>query len=82
MNPFFEEAIALGWLSPSWYLTNIGFGFEMFSGNLAGLAVKSFSLTGVRSGTIPPAPTPKPKPKQKPKFPPRKKKPPVLPPQE
>jgi len=28
----------------------------MFSGNLAGLAVKSFNLTGVQSGTTPPPP--------------------------
>ena len=55
----------------------------MFSGNLAGLAVKSFNLTGVQSGTVPPAPKPKkPKPKKKPKFPARKWKPPTLPPQE
>ena len=79
LNPFFKEAIALHWLSSSWYLTDIGFGFEMFSGNLAGLAVKSFTLTGVRSGTLPPKPKPKPK---KLKFPARKNKPPILPPQE
>jgi Glycosyl hydrolase family 12 len=78
LNPFFKEAIALDWLSPSWYLTTVGFGFEMFSGNLAGLAVKSFNLTGVQSGAIPPAPTPK----KKPNFQPRAKKPPTLPPQE
>jgi hypothetical protein len=26
LNPFFKEAIRLGSLSPSWYLTNIAFG--------------------------------------------------------
>jgi hypothetical protein len=77
LNPFFKEAIALDSLSPSWYLTNVAFGFETFSGNLAGLAVKNFNLTGVRSGTIPPAP----KPKKKLKFPARKKQPRTLPPQ-
>jgi hypothetical protein len=59
LNPFFNAAIALGWLSPSWYLTNVGFGFEMFSGALAGLAVNSFSLQDLNSGTIPKPPAPK-----------------------
>ena len=70
LNPFFRKSMALGWLSSSWYLTNVGFGFEMFSGNLPGLAVKSFSLQDLHSGTLPPKPkppTPKPVPKPKPK---------------
>jgi glycosyl hydrolase family 12 len=59
LNPFFKEAIVLGSLSPSWYLTNIAFGFEMRGGALAGLGVKSFSVQDVRSGTIPLPPPPK-----------------------
>lgn len=62
LNPFFREATRLGSLSPSWYLTNIAFGFEMRGGHLAGLAVRSFSVQGVRSGTIPKPPPPKKKP--------------------
>jgi Glycosyl hydrolase family 12 len=50
LNPFFKEAIRLGSLSPSWSLTNIAFGFEMRGGDLAGLAVNSFSVQDVRSG--------------------------------
>jgi len=78
LNPFFAAAISRGWLSRSWYLTNVGFGFEMFSGALAGVAVNSFSLQDLQSGTIPkppppkknpslrrPMPVPKPKPKKK-----------------
>jgi Glycosyl hydrolase family 12 len=72
LNPFFKEAIRLGSLSPSWYLTNIAFGFELRGGDLAGLAVKSFSVQDVRSGIIPPLmknpnqrkPMPGPPPKQ------------------
>jgi hypothetical protein len=55
LNPFFREAVRLDSLSPSWYLTNISFGFEMRGGRLAGLAVKSFSVQDVRSGAIPQA---------------------------
>jgi len=73
LNPFFKEAIRLDSLSPSWYLTNIAFGFEMRSGDLAGLAVKSFSVQDVRSGTIPlpPAPKKNPKPRKPMPVPPK-----------
>jgi hypothetical protein len=75
LNPFFREATRLGWLSPSWYMTDIEFGFEMFSGQLAGLAVTSFSVQDVRSGTIPLPPPPKknPDPRKPMPVPPPKK---------
>jgi Glycosyl hydrolase family 12 len=67
LNPFFKAAMAQLWLSRSWYLTNIGFGFEMFSGHLAGLAVHNFSLQDMKSGTLPVSPKPKPTPRTWPK---------------
>jgi hypothetical protein len=63
LNPFFSAAVARGWLLRSWYLTNVGFGFEMFSGALAGLAVNNFSVTHLRSGTLPKLAAPKKNPK-------------------
>lgn len=80
LNPFFSEAIALGWLSPSWYLTDVSLGFELFSGQLAGLAVNAFSVLDVRSGTLtrPPPPEPGPPPPA-PKKNPNPRKPMPLP---
>jgi hypothetical protein len=72
LDPFFSAAIADGWLSRSWYLTAIDFGFEMFSGQLAGLAVNNFSVQGVQSGTLPPPPPPKKNPKPRKPMPVRK----------
>lgn len=43
LNPFFAAA----GVHPNWYLTSIDFGFELANGG-RGLAVNSYSLTGVR----------------------------------
>jgi Glycosyl hydrolase family 12 len=71
LNPFFKVAMAQLWLSRSWYLTNIGFGFEMYSGHLAGLAVNNFSLRDLKSGTLPAPPKKKLKPRTWPRSGPK-----------
>jgi hypothetical protein len=43
LNPFYTNA----GVNPNWYLTSIDFGFELVTGG-TGLAVNSYSLTGVR----------------------------------
>jgi hypothetical protein len=52
VSTFFDDALARGYASRSWYLTSVQAGFEPWSGG-AGLAVNSFSVTnGTGSDTV------------------------------
>lgn len=42
--PFFEDAVSRGSLDPSWWLIDVEFGFEIWTGG-QGLAVSTFSLS-------------------------------------
>jgi hypothetical protein len=53
-STFFDDAVARGYASRSWYLTSIQAGFEPWSGG-AGLAVNSFAVT--RGGAADPVAT-------------------------
>jgi hypothetical protein len=46
LNPFFQQAEQLRWLSSSWYLTSVDFGFEITRGGV-GLRVNNFRFGGV-----------------------------------
>jgi hypothetical protein len=61
--PFFEDAISRGSLEPSWWLIDVEFGFEVWTGG-KGLAVSNFSVSaaagsggGGSCGTVPSAPS-------------------------
>jgi hypothetical protein len=59
VSTFFNDAVARGYASRSWYLTSIQAGFEPWTGG-TGLAVTAFSVT-TGGGTSPtPSPTPSP----------------------
>jgi len=55
VSTFFDDAVARGYASRSWYLTSIQAGFEPWSGG-TGLAVKSFAVT--RGTSTSPSTTP------------------------
>jgi hypothetical protein len=61
--PFFEDSVSRGSLEPSWWLIDVEFGFEIWSGG-QGLAVPNFSVSaaagsgsGGSCGTVPSAPS-------------------------
>jgi hypothetical protein len=47
LNPFFDEAIALGDLNRDWYMTSASFGYELNAGNFDGMGVKDFAVSYV-----------------------------------
>ena len=50
--PFFEDAVSRGSLDPSWWLIDVEFGFEIWTGG-KGLAMSDFSVTAAaRSGSV------------------------------
>jgi hypothetical protein len=48
--PFFEDAVSRGSLDPSWWLIDIEFGFEIWTGG-QGLAVSNFSASAAAGAT-------------------------------
>jgi hypothetical protein len=47
LNPFFDEAIALGDLNRDWYLTSVAFGYELAAGHFDGMSVRDFAVNYV-----------------------------------
>ena len=47
--PFFEDAVSRGSLEPSWWLIDVEFGFEIWTGG-QGLAASSFSVSAAAGG--------------------------------
>jgi hypothetical protein len=71
LNPFFDEATALGDLNPHWYLTSVAFGYELASGDFDGLTVKDFAVNYVGVPGLGPDPHELSKPRPEQQNPPR-----------
>src|SRR5216683_2104159 len=59
LQPLIADAVSRGYISTSWYLTDVEAGFELWHGG-AGLATRSFSVQAAGGGTPPPPPPPPP----------------------
>lgn len=50
--PFFSDAVSRGCLDPSWWLIDVEFGFEIWSGG-QGLGISNFSVNATMRGSTP-----------------------------